>query len=130
VIVVDCSAVVDALTGLAGTEALRSRLAGDDDLHAPESIDYEIVSALRGLLDRRMITADRAMDVLADFEHLPIERWSADDALRRRALQLRDNLSAYDAAYVALAEALDCALITRDGRLARTTGHDARIEVL
>jgi predicted nucleic acid-binding protein len=130
VIVVDCSALVDALSGLAGTEALRGRLAADDDLHAPELLDYEIVSALRGLLRRGAITGDRAAEVLTDFDHLPIERWSANDALRRRALQLRDNLSAYDAAYVALAEALGCALVTRDGRLARSTGHDARIELV
>jgi predicted nucleic acid-binding protein len=50
--------------------------------------------------------------------------------LRRRAFQLRDNLSAYDAAYVALAEALECTLVTRDARLARASGHDAQIVVL
>jgi predicted nucleic acid-binding protein len=61
---------------------------------------------------------------------LPVERWPAVDALRRRALQLRDNVSAYDAAYVVLAEAMDCPLITRDGRLARSTGHEVRIELL
>ena len=57
------------------------------------------------------------------------QRWPSADALRRRAFQLRDNVSAYDAAYVALAEALDCTLVTRDGRLARSSGHYAHIEV-
>ena len=126
-IVVDCSALVDALTGLAETEALRARLADDDDLHAPGLLDYEIVSALRGLIRRRLITAGRAADVLTDYESLSVERWPADDALRRRAFQLRSNVSAYDAAYVALAEALECPLVTRDGRLSRSTGHDVQI---
>jgi predicted nucleic acid-binding protein len=129
VIVVDCSALVDALTGLAGTEELRARMA-DHDLHAPASVDYEVVSALRGLLRRGSITAARAADVLTDVESLPLERWSAEDALRRRALQLRDVLSANDAAHVALAEALDCPLVIRDGRLARSAGHDADVELI
>ena len=71
----------------------------------------------------------RAEDLLTDFDDLRIERWPAEDALRRRAFQLRDNLTAYDAAYVALAEALDCPLVTRDSRLARSSGHGARVEV-
>lgn len=128
-IVVDCSALVDALTGLAGAAALRARLA-DDELHAPGLLDYEVVSALRGLLRRGSITADRAAAVLTDYESLAVERWPAKDSLRRRALQLRDNVSAYDAAYVVLAEALGCPLVTRDGRLARSAGHDVRIELL
>ena len=128
-IVIDCSAVVDALTAVAGSEALRSRIAVED-LHAPSLLDYEVVSAVRGLVLRGQLTASRAAECLSDFADLPVQRWSSADALRRRTFQLRNTLSAYDAAYVALAEALDCPLVTRDGRLARSAEHAALIEVL
>jgi predicted nucleic acid-binding protein len=129
VIVIDSTAVVDALTAVPGTDALRSRIAGET-LHAPYLIDYEVVSAVRGLLRGGHLSEPRARDVLSDFEELTVDRWPASDPLRRRALQLRHNLSAYDAAYVALAEALECALVTRDRRLARAIGHSARVEVV
>lgn len=124
----DSAAVVDALTAVAGTDELRTHLA-TEDLHAPGLIDVEVVSALRGLTLRGHLSATRAEDLLTDFDDLPMQRWPSADALRRRAFQLRDNVSAYDAAYVALAEALDCPLVTRDGRLARSRGHSAQIEV-
>jgi predicted nucleic acid-binding protein len=98
-------------------------------LHAPALVDFEIVSALRGLLRAGQLSAGRAQDAVTDLDDLPIRRWPFVDALRRRALQLRENLSAYDAAYVALAEALECPLVTRDARLGRSTGHGARIEL-
>jgi predicted nucleic acid-binding protein len=128
VIVVDCAAVIDALTGVAGTDALRARMAGEE-LHAPHLIDYEVVSALRGLTFGGGLTEGRAQDALTDFHDLAVERWPASDALRRRAFQLRRNLSAYDSAYVALAEALECPLLTRDARIGRASGHSAQVEV-
>ncbi len=128
-IVVDSAVVVDALTALPGTEALRAHLAAEE-LHAPTLLDYEVVSALRGLTLGRNLSPTRAADLLSDFEDLPLRRWPFADALRRRALQLRDTVSAYDAAYVALAEALECPLLTRDIRLADSSGHSARIEIL
>lgn len=127
-IVADCSALVDALSAVAGTDALRAELTAEE-LHAPSLVDYEIVSAVRGLTLGGRISATRAHDLLTDFDDLPIRRWESGDALRRRAFQLRDIISAYDAAYVALAESLDCLLLTRDARLARSTGHGARIVV-
>ncbi len=127
-IVVDSSAVVDALTVVSGTDRLRDRLR-DDELHAPMLLDYEVVSALRGLTSRGRISSARADEVLTDYADLAIRRWESADSLRPRAFQLRTNVSAYDAAYIALAEALDCPLITRDERLARTTGHAARVEL-
>ncbi|WGW11634.1 type II toxin-antitoxin system VapC family toxin [Saxibacter everestensis] len=126
--VVDCAAVVDALTAAPGTDELRACLA-TGDLHAPSLVDFEVVSALRGLTLGGHLSASRAEDFLTDFDDLLIQRWPAADVLRRRAFQLRDNVSAYDAAYVALAEALDCPLLTRDSRLSRSSGHGARIEV-
>lgn len=127
-IVVDCAAVVDALTGVPGTDELRAHLAAED-LHAPSLVDFEVVSAVRGLTLRGHLSPTRAEDLLTDFDDLSLQRWPSADALRRRAFQLRDNVSAYDAAYVALAEALDCTLVTRDGRLARSSGHSAQIQV-
>lgn len=125
-IVVDSAAIVDALTAARDADRLREVLA-HEELHAPALLDFEVVSALRGLTSA--ISAPRAFDVLTDFEDLPIHRWPADDALRRRAFGLRENLTADDAAYVALAEALECPLVTRDARLAHSAGHAAQITV-
>lgn len=125
-IVLDCSVVVDVLAGAPGTDDLRSRLAAEE-LHAPTLLDYELVSAVRGINLAGALTDERAGDLLEDFDDLPIHRWPSAAALRRRAFVLRHDLSAYDAAYVALAESLECPLLTRDTRLARTRGHDAQI---
>ena len=127
-IVVDSAAIVDVLTGVQGCEELREHLTGEE-LHAPTLLDFEFVSALRGLTFAGQLTLTRASDALTDYEALPIHRWDAGDALRRRAYSLRENLTAYDAAYVALAEALDCELVTRDARLARSRGHSVLITV-
>jgi predicted nucleic acid-binding protein len=118
----------DALTAVIGSARLRDVL-GNEELHAPALLDFEVVSALRGLTRTQRISAARALDVLTDFEDLPVHRWAAGHALRRRAFDLRENLTAYDAANVALAEALECQLVTRDARLARATGHAAQISV-
>lgn len=127
-IVVDCSAVVDALTSADPVTDLHDVLAGEE-LSAPALLDFEFVSALRGLTRRGHLTTDRAEDALTDFDDLAIRRWPSADALRRRAYQLRDTMSAYDAAYVVLAEALDCTLLTRDARLARSAGHLVQVAV-
>lgn len=127
-IVVDCAAVVDALTVIDGTEDLRTLLA-NEELCAPALLDFEVVSALRGLTLRGDLAASRAEDLLTDFDDLEIWRWPSRDGLRRRAFQLRDAVSAYDAAYVVLAEALDCPLLTRDMRLSRSSGHLVSIVV-
>ncbi|MDP9444447.1 MAG: PIN domain-containing protein [Actinomycetota bacterium] len=127
-IVVDSSAAVDALIGAPRTSELRARLSADR-LHAPALLDYEVVSVLRGLTLGGGLGVARAQEALSDFDDLPIRRWPALGSLRRRAFQLRDNLSAYDAAYVALAEALGCPLVTRDVRLGRATGTNVRVEV-
>ncbi|MFP5281982.1 MAG: type II toxin-antitoxin system VapC family toxin [Actinomycetes bacterium] len=106
-IVVDSAGLVDALTTVAGSEELRADLARNE-LPAPTLIDFEVVSAVRGHTLGGHLSAERAEDFLTDFDDLPIERWPAAHPLRRRAFQLRHSLSACDAAYVALAEALDC----------------------
>jgi predicted nucleic acid-binding protein len=128
VIVADCAAVIDALAGLPGTGDLRALLAVEE-LHAPTLLDYEVVSAARGLTLGGHLSPGRAEDLLADFDDLAVHRWPSAAALRRRAFQLRENVSAYDAAYLALAEALECPLVTRDARLGRSSGHGVRVEV-
>ena len=128
-IVVDSAAVIDALSGVAGADALRARLASEE-LHAPDLLGYEVVSALRGLTLGGMLSEARALDLLTDFDDVPTHRWASADGLRRRAFALRHNVSAYDAAYLALAEALGCAVVTRDARLARSTGHQVEVVVL
>ena len=127
-IVVGSAAVVDAITAVDGTDDLRAALS-DSELNAPALLDFEVVSALRGLTLRGRLTATRAQDALTDFDDLEIRRWPAGGGLRRRAFQLRHNLSAYDAAYVVLAEALNCTLLTRDVWLANAGGHLVTIEV-
>ena len=127
-IVVDAAAVVDAITAVEGSDDLRAAFA-DGELAAPALLDFEVVSVLRGLTLRGHLSATRAEDALTDFDDLEIQRWPAVDGLRRRAFQLRHNLSASDAAYVALAEALSCTLLTRDVRLAKSSGHLVTVEV-
>lgn len=120
-IVVDCSALIDVMTRAEGTERLAT-LVSAGELHAPALIDYEFVAALSSMVYRSTLTAPRAQDALTDFEDLVIRRWDSSDAMRRRAFALRDNVSAYDAAYVALAEVLRFPLVTRDRRLAKAAG--------
>jgi len=129
-IVADASVVVAALLGGNGAGATaRERLRRDPDLHAPHLLDIEVLSALRrrirlGQSDRR-----RAELALADLGALAAIRWS-HEPLRKRIWQLRDNLSAYDAVYVALAEALQATLVTVDVRLSRTPRLHCRVELL
>lgn len=127
-IVVDAAAVVDALTMVHGSDALRADLA-QGDLHAPCLLDFEVASAVRGLTLGGHLSLARAEDTLTDFDALPMTRWPSAPALRQRTFSLRDNLSAYDAAYVALAEALQCPLLTRDARLAGASGHSVEVRV-
>lgn len=115
-IVVDTSALVAALTSYDVSDALPRRLNQAASLHSPHLVDSEVVNALRGLVLRSQLSPDRARDALSDFVALPIIRYPAV-ALIPRIWQLRDSLTAYDATFVALAETLDCPLITCDARL-------------
>ncbi|GAB94906.1 putative nucleic acid-binding protein [Kineosphaera limosa] len=128
-IVVDSSVLAVALVddGADGARA-RSRLRGER-LAAPAIIDLEVLSVLRGLVRSSQVTAARAQTAIEDLVALPLRR-AAHPALLNRSWQLRHSLSAYDAAYVALAEALEVPLVTGDGRLDRATGPTCRIEVL
>ena len=101
-----------------------------DQLAAPELLDYEFLSGVRAQLFRGEVSLTLAYAAIGDFDDLPIRRFTTTGAFRHRAFALRDNVTAYGAAYVVLAEALDVPLLTRDARLARSTGHDARIELV
>ncbi len=127
-IVVDTSAVLDALLGRPINGPLMTRLAADGDLHAPHLIDVELLHALRRLVSNGGLAEARADEARADFELMPLTRYPHTQ-LADRIWALRSTLTAYDAAFVALAEALDIALITSDAHLARSPGHRARVEV-
>jgi len=125
-IVVDTSAVLEALLGT--SQPVLDRLAGDGDLHAPHLIDVELLHALRGLVRARQLTEDRAQDARSDLRALAIIRYP-HEPLADRIWELRHNMTAYDAAFVALAEALDAPLITCDAKLASAPGARADIEL-
>jgi predicted nucleic acid-binding protein len=129
VIVVDAGVLVTALAddGPDG-DLCRSRLAGQP-LAAPHLIDLEVGSVLRRLVRSGGVPERRARLALTDLEDLPVERAPARPLLPR-CWELRDNLTFYDAAYVALAELLDIALLTADARLARATGPRCTIQLL
>lgn len=128
-IVVDASVLVTALAddGSDGDLA-RTRLLGEA-LAAPQLIDLEVVSVLRRLTLVGQLPERRGLLALSDLLDLPIRR-APHPPLLKRCWELRANVTAYDAAYVALAELLDVALVTADARLARATGPQCTIEVL
>lgn len=126
-IVADTSAVLRALADETPDAALLERLA-TAPMHVPHLIDAEVLNALRGLVLGRKISLDRANDARRDFATLHLIRYPIRD-LGDRIWRLRDNLTAYDACYVALAEALDCPLVTSDAKLAGAAGHFAQVEV-
>jgi predicted nucleic acid-binding protein len=127
VIVVDASALLEVLLRTPAAEAVEDRLfAPGETLHAPHLLDMEAAQVIRRYAANNDIDAERgrlALDDLADF---PLRRYP-HDFLLPRIWSLRNNLTAYDAAYVALAEALDAPLLTRDRRLAASPGHSATI---
>jgi len=129
-IVIDASALLELLLATAVGVRLRARLSSEGEtLHAPHLLDLEILHALRRLYLIRELQPHRAAEALADLSDLRIVRHPHEPYISR-IWQLRHSLTAYDAAYVALAEALDSPLITRDRRLASAPGHRARIEVI
>ena len=127
-IVIDASCVVEVLLQTEASPAIEAHLARGESLHAPELVDLEVLQVLRRLAALREISDDRAVLALGALERLALWRWSHRD-LRRRIWALRANLTAYDAAYVALAERLHCPFLTRDRRLVRSSGHRVRIEL-
>ena len=129
-IVVDASAVLEALLRTAAAESVEMRLfEGRQPLHAPHLLDVEVAQVLRRYAAAGEIDEQRGREALADLADFPVHR-HPHDLLLPRVWDLRHNLTAYDAVYVALAEALDAPLITRDRRLAAASGHEAKVELV
>jgi predicted nucleic acid-binding protein len=128
VLVVDTSAVLDVLTATDPEPGLVDRLALDGDLHAPHLIDVEMLHALRRLTIAGELSEERAADARTDFADLALTRYP-HQTLGDRIWELRHNLPACDATFIALAEALDVALVTCDARLAGAAAHRARVEL-
>ena len=129
-IVLDASAVVDLLTKPAAeTGALRSRIRAASIVYAPHLMDAEVANTLRRHLLRGQIDEVSARRAIRRLGTMRLRPWPHRPLLGR-ALALRDQLTAYDAIYVAMAEATGATLLTRDARLARAAGHRARVEVL
>ena len=129
-IVVDASVVVDLLIKPPSEVAqVQARLVRERVGNVPHLLDVEVTHALRRLLLRGRLTDLATRRALRDLTVMALIRWPHRPLLGR-ALALRDQLSAYDAIYVAMAEVTGATLLTRDARLARAGGHRARVEVV
>lgn len=124
-IVADASAAVAALT----TDGLARERLGRVEVHAPHLIDYEVASAVRRRVMSGDITEAGGKRALTQWSKIGVERYPARGLLPR-IWELRTNLTVYDAAYAALAEALGCPLVTADRRLAGSPGIRCEVHVV
>jgi predicted nucleic acid-binding protein len=130
VIVLDASAAVDWLMQTAAASHIESLIfSRNQSLHAPEILDLEVAQVLRRLVREGVLAASRADAAIRDMLDLRITRYP-HYLLLPRIWQLRHNLSAYDAAYIVLAEKLGATLLTRDAKLASAPGHAATVKVV
>lgn len=128
-IVLDASAAIDWLLQTPAGQRIEERIyARQDTLHSVHLLDVEFLQVLRRLVLQGILTPGRAEQAIEDLLALRITRY-APALLLPRIWRLRQNLTAYDAAYVALAEELRAPLITRDLRIAGAPGHRAAVEV-
>lgn len=128
-IVLDASAAVDWLLRTPAGQAIEKRIyLRNETLHAPHLLDLEVTQVLRRLLLQRVISSRRADQAVHDLLDLRIIRY-AHFLLLPRIWALRHNFSAYDAAYIGLAESLGATLLTRDLRLVSATAHAATVEL-
>jgi predicted nucleic acid-binding protein len=129
-LVLDASAALAAFLGTGtNSTSIRVRIeAPGESLHAPHLLDVEMLHALRGLVLRGDVSRARDEEVREDFASLRWSRYSHVPFLDR-IWELKNNLTAYDAAYVALAETLGAPLVTTDARLAQAPGIRAEVEV-
>ncbi len=129
-IVLDASAAVEWLlrTPL-GVRVARRILSRRETLHAPHLLDAEVTQVLRRYVAAGALSVSRAEEALQDLLDLRVQRYPHVLFLRR-IWELRDNLTAYDALYVAMAELLDATLVTCDNKIAAAPGHRARVDVL
>jgi predicted nucleic acid-binding protein len=130
VLVLDASVVIELLLRTRATPQIDRRvLVPGETWHAPHLLDLEVAQVLRRYVSTRQVAAVRGRTALEDLAVLPVTRYR-HTVLLPRIWELRANATAYDASYLALAEALDAPLLTRDVRLASVPGHHAAVEVL
>lgn len=126
-IVIDASAALEVLLRTPAAAAVEERMfVRGQSLHAPHLIDVEIAQVLRRYARSGQASAERCEIALQDWAEFRVIRY-AHEPLVERIWALRDNLTAYDASYVALAEGLEAPLLTRDAQLARAPGHGVKI---
>jgi predicted nucleic acid-binding protein len=129
VIVLDASAAIDWLLQTAVGQQIDSRIySRAESLHAPHLLDLEVAQVLRRLVREGAVSAPRADQAIQDLLDLRVTRYPHSLFLPH-IWRLRDNFSAYDAAYVALTEKLGATLLTRDGRLASALPHTLSVEL-
>ena len=129
-IVIDSSAVLEVLLRTQIAPHIEERIfSSGETLHAPHLIDVEVTQVLRRYCLSGVLTPERGLEMVADLVDFPITRYPHDVFLPR-IWELRHNITAYDAVYVALAEVLSAPLFTRDARLSSASGHKATIELL
>jgi predicted nucleic acid-binding protein len=127
VIVADASAVLEVLLNTSRAAAIASRLfAGGQTIHAPHLVDVAVLQVLRRYVSASTVANARAREMMQDYLDMDLKRYP-HDVLLERMWELRHNFTAYDAAYIALAEALEAPLITCDRAL--TSGHRAEVVV-
>lgn len=128
-LVVDASCLYEVVADGPDAESVRRRLIEDDDQAAPQLVDAEVLGLIRRDSLAGRLDGTAAGQAVADLRDWPGERFG-HRMLLDRAWDLRDSVRTWDALYVALAEAMEATLITRDRRLARATGPECRIEVI
>ena len=129
-IVVDASALIEVLLRTPAAIAVERWLFDPrQTLHAPHLLDVEVAQVVRRYAAKGEIDDERGRAALADLSDFPLRRYP-HEFLLPRVWDLRNNLTAYDAVYIALAEVLDAPLLTRDQRLAAAAGHKARVELV
>ena len=129
-IVLDASAVVAVLLDPGqGAERIRERIESPgESLHVPHLMDLEVLHVLRRQALHGTVSQRRSAEALEDLANIMFVRYP-HTSLVERIWELRENLTVYDAAYVALAEALEAPLVTMDARLAQAPGHNAAVEL-
>jgi predicted nucleic acid-binding protein len=130
VIVLDASALLELILDTPTGQLVAGRIADPaEGLHVPHLADVEVVQALRRYVREGEIDVDAAETALDDLRALDVQR-HAHEPLLERVWELRKNLTAYDAVYVALAEVLDGVLITCDRRLSQAPGMSRRVALV
>ena len=119
-IVLDSSAIIEMLIGTPKADRVKALYVSEQS-HAPELVSYEVLSGIHGNVRGSVLSAQEGEVAMRDFEDVEanLELWPLLEHMTERALRLRDNVTAYDATYVALAEILPCPLVTADARLGR-----------